>query len=63
VFRDTSALARETSRRLFFFSAEVEAASAKKQPDQQLEEIRGIWQKIRSDQFAAADWFHTAVTN
>jgi hypothetical protein len=59
VFRDSSALARETSQRLFFFSAQVDAAPAGKHVDEQLQVMRGVWEKIRADQFARADWFHT----
>ena len=61
VFRDSSALARETSRQLFFFSAQVEAAPNGKHGDEQLRAMRGIWEKIRADQFASADWFHTPI--
>lgn len=61
VFRDTSALARETSQRLFFFSAEVDAAASTRRPDEQLERMRGVWQRIRSEQFASADWFRTVT--
>ena len=59
VFHDSSALARETSQRLFFFSAQVEAAPNGKHGDEQLRMMRGVWEKIRADQFASADWFHT----
>jgi len=62
VFRDSSTLARETSRRLFFFSAQVEAApNGGKHVDEQLRAMRGVWEKIREDQFAQADWFHTPI--
>ena len=61
VFHDSSALARETSRRLFFFSAQVDAAPSSKHADEQLRVMRGVWEKIRADQFARADWFHTAL--
>ena len=61
VFHDSSELARETSRRLFFFSAQVEAAPAGKHGDEQLKVMRGVWEKIRADQFASADWFHTHI--
>ena len=61
VFRDTSPLARETSERLFFFSAQVDAAGAGKHPGDQLAVVRGVWERIRSDRFAAASWFHTAT--
>jgi hypothetical protein len=60
VFRDTSAPARETSRRLFFFSAQVDAESAPKHNADGLAVMRGVWEKIRSDQFTPADWFRTA---
>jgi len=59
VFRDSSTLARETSQRLFFFSAQVDAAPAGKHAEEQLQVMRGVWEKIRADQFARADWFHT----
>lgn len=59
VFHDSSSLARETSQRLFFFSAQVDAAPAGKHADEQLQVMRGVWEKIRADQFARADWFHT----
>lgn len=61
VFRDSSTLARETSRRLFFFSAQVEAAPNGRHGDEQLKMMRGVWEKIREDQFASADWFHTRI--
>src|SRR5574338_702341 len=61
VFRDTSALARETSQRLFFFSAQVDAAPRGKYGDEQLKVMRGVWEKIRAEQFASADWFHAPV--
>jgi hypothetical protein len=59
VFHDSSALARETSRRLFFFSAQVDAAPTGRHAEEQLQVMRGVWEKIRADQFARADWFHT----
>jgi len=61
VFHDNSALARETSQRLFFFSAQVEAAPSGKHADDQLQVMRGVWEKIRAEQIAAADWFHAPV--
>jgi hypothetical protein len=60
VFRDTSEPARETSRRLFFLSAQIDAATSGKHRDDELAVMRGVWEKIRADQFASADWFHTA---
>lgn len=60
VFRDRSVAARETSRRLFFFSAQVDAETAVKHGDAELAVMRGVWEQIRADQFASADWFHTA---
>ena len=60
VFRDTSPAARETSRRLFFFSAQVDAESAAHHGETDLAVMRGVWENIRAEQFAAADWFHTA---
>jgi hypothetical protein len=59
VFRDNSPLARETSRRLFFFSAQVEAAPTGRRADEQLQMMRTAWEKIRAEQFARATWFHT----
>jgi hypothetical protein len=59
VFRDTSPLARETSRQLFFFSAQVDAAKTGSHVDEQLVAMRGAWEKIRAEQFAPADWLHT----
>ena len=61
VFRDTSPAARETSRRLFFFSAQVDAAGSPKHVEERLAAMRGVWEKIREEQFAKADWFHTAT--
>lgn len=61
VFRDSSELARKTSRRLFLFSAEVDAAPTGKHDEEQLEVMRGVWEKIRADQFARADWFHSSA--
>ena len=58
VFRDSSPLARETSRRLFFFSAQVDAATTGTHVDEQLQAMRGAWERIRAEQFASADWFH-----
>ncbi len=60
VFRDTSPAARETSRRLFFFSAQVDAESAVKHGDTELAVMRGVWENIRSEQFTTAAWFRTA---
>ena len=54
VFRDTSPLARETSRKLFFFSAQVDAAQTGSHLDEQLADMRGAWERIRADQFASA---------
>ena len=61
VFRDTSPEARETSRKLFFFSADVDSRKAPKEPGAQLAEVRATWEEIRSKQFIQADWFHTAM--
>jgi hypothetical protein len=61
VFHDTSAAARETSRRLFFFSAQVDAASAPKHSADELAVMRGVWEKIRADQFTEVDWFRAAA--
>jgi hypothetical protein len=58
VFNDTSAAARETSRRLFFLSAEVDAETPAARGDAELAVMRGVWEKIREDQFVSADWFH-----
>jgi hypothetical protein len=60
VFRDKTPAARETSRRLFFFSAQVDAETAVKHGDAELEVMRRVWEQIRAEQFATADWFHTA---
>jgi hypothetical protein len=61
VFRDTSAPARETSRRLFFFSAQVDADSPPKRDTDELAVMRGVWEKIRAEQFTEVDWFRTAA--
>jgi hypothetical protein len=61
VFRDTSAAARETSRRLFFFSAQVDATSAPKHTADELVVMRGVWEKIRADQFTDVDWFRASA--
>lgn len=61
VFRDSSPLARETSRRLFFFSAQVDAATPGPHVDEQLVAMRGAWERIRAEQFASADFFHTGA--
>lgn len=61
VFRDTSPEARETSRRLFFLSAEVDAVGKPKHAEERLAAMRGVWEKIREEQFAQADWFHAAT--
>jgi hypothetical protein len=61
VFRDTSAAAREASRRLFFFSAQVDAESPPKRDEDELTVVRGVWEKIRAEQFTAVDWFRTAA--
>jgi hypothetical protein len=60
VFRDTSPLARETSRQLFFFSAQVDAAKTDSHLDEQLLAIRGAWERIRAEQFAPAAWLHVS---
>ena len=60
VFHDSSEQARATSRKLFFLSAEVDAEpQARHRPDELLA-LRGVWEKIRSEQFAAADWFRAS---
>ena len=59
VFRDTSPLARETSRQLFFFSAQVDATKTGSHLDEKLLAIRGAWERIRAEQFASASWFHS----
>ncbi|HTO55101.1 MAG TPA: hypothetical protein VMR50_17085 [Myxococcota bacterium] len=61
VFHDSSAAARETSRRLFFFSAEVDAESSPKHLEEERASVRDRWEKIRTEQFAQADWFRTAT--
>jgi len=58
VFRDNSELARETSRRLFFLSAQVDAEPLARHSAEELVVMRGAWEKIRTEQFASADWFH-----
>lgn len=60
VFRDTSPEARETSRKLFFLSADVDSRKAK-ESGEELAEVRASWEDIRSKQFIQADWFHTAT--
>ncbi len=60
VFRDTSVPARETSRRLLFFSAQVDAEPAPKHSADELAVMRGVWERIRADQFTEADWFRAA---
>ena len=62
VFRDTSEPARETSRKLFFLSARVDAEPAERRDQDELVVMRGVWEKIRSDQFASADWFRASAT-
>jgi len=61
VFHDNSVLARETSARLFFLSARVDAEPATRHNADELVVMRTIWEKIRADQFASAPWFHTAT--
>jgi len=61
VFRDTSPEARATSRKLFFFSADVDSRKAPKEAGDQLAAVRATWEEIRSKQFIQADWFHTAA--
>jgi hypothetical protein len=61
VFRDTSPEARETSRKLFFLSADVDSQKAPKETGEQLAAVRANWEQIRSKQFIQADWFHTAT--
>jgi hypothetical protein len=60
VFHDTSVAARETSRRLFFVSAQVDAEPAPKHNADELAVMRGVWERIRADQFTEADWFRAA---
>jgi hypothetical protein len=57
VFRDTSVAARETSRRLFFFSAQVDAEPAPKYSVDELVIMRGVWEKIRAEHFTTVAWF------
>ncbi|HTO05683.1 MAG TPA: hypothetical protein VMR86_01395 [Myxococcota bacterium] len=61
VFRDTSPEARETSRKLFFLSADVDSRKAPTQGGEPLAEVRASWEEIRTRQFIQADWFHTAT--
>lgn len=61
VFRDTSAAARETSRRLFFFSAQVDAEPEPKDSNAELEVMRGVWEKIRAEQFTPVAWFRASA--
>jgi hypothetical protein len=62
VFRDTSAPARETSRRLFFLSAQVDAEPAPKHNGDELMVMRGVWERIRADQFTEVDWFKATAS-
>ena len=57
VFRDSSPKARETSGRMFFFSARADAATILHKSDAELAELRGLWEKLCADKFVAADWF------
>lgn len=61
VFRDVSVAARETSRRLLFFSAQVDAEPAPKYSGEELVVMRGVWEKIRAEHFTTADWFRASV--
>ncbi len=61
VFRDTSAAARETSRRLFFFSAQVDADPTPNYSGDELVVMRGVWEKIRAEHFTTVDWFRASV--
>jgi hypothetical protein len=61
VFHDNSELARETSRRLFFLSARVDAEPNARHNGPELVLVRNDWEKIRSEQFASADWFRAAT--
>jgi hypothetical protein len=61
VFRDNSALARETSGRIVFLSATVDAEPATHHNAEELVVMRTVWEKIRADQFASASWFRSAT--
>jgi hypothetical protein len=61
VFRDTSPEARETSRKLFFFSADVDSQQAPKGQVDPLAAVRADWEEIRSKHFIQAAWFHGAT--
>lgn len=56
VFRDSSPSARETSGRMFFFSARADAATVLHRSDSELAELRGLWEQLCSDKFAPASW-------
>jgi hypothetical protein len=61
VFRDSSASARDTSGRLFFLSARADAATTGRHGERELEDLRALWERLRAEKFAPADWIHAGA--
>ncbi len=56
VFRDSSPSARETSGRMFFFSARADAATVLHKSDAELAELRDLWEQLCTEKFAEVGW-------
>lgn len=56
VFRDSSPNARETSGRMFLFSARADAATVLRKSDAELAELRDVWETLCAEKFAPAAW-------
>jgi len=63
VFADSSQSARETSGRLFFFSARADAATNALHGEAARESLRDQWQQLCAEKFARADWIRGQVAS
>jgi len=63
VFEEISPSARETSRRLFFFSASADAAASARHGQAARESLRDLWRQLCAEKFAPADWIHAESTS
>jgi hypothetical protein len=62
VFRDSSPFARETSGRIFLFSARADAATVLRKSDTELEALRIVWARFCADSFVPAPWIRPERT-
>ena len=56
VFADGSSSARETSARLFFLSARADAMTTSSPDDDELGQLRELWESLSADRFTPAAW-------